>query len=327
PPGKNAGESSGVTIYSNVIYNSVMGKKANTPSLRKSLPEKFRRLAALVDRRLENFLPDREDKYAQAVLEAMRYSLLAPGKRLRPVVTMLSAEVAGARAEEVLQGAAAVEMIHTASLILDDLPCMDNAHLRRGRYALHQHTDEATAVLASNGLLMQGFFLIAQAAAAAGLSAEATAGLVAEAAECVGVAGMVGGQWRDLFPGEKSFEELEYIHSHKTGRLFILAATLGARLAGADDRTTECLAGYAKNLGLAFQIIDDLLDCEAAAEDLGKDTGTDQLKTTFVTVCGEGAAHEVAGELVAAAKGSLEIFGRRGDSLARLADFVYSRKL
>jgi len=298
--------------------------KSNPAGEKKRLPERFLRLAALMEARLGEFLPDGE-KYAAGVVEAMRYSLLAPGKRVRPVLTMLSAEVAGAGPERVIGAAAAVEMIHTASLILDDLPCMDNAGVRRGRPSLHVHVDEATAVLASDGLLMQAFGLIARAAAGAGLRPEIIERIVAEAADCVGVKGMVGGQWRDLHPGEKSFEELEYIHSHKTGRLFILAATLGARLAGAEDDTVECLAGYAKNLGLAFQVVDDILDFEGSRETLGKQTGTDRGKATFVTTFGPAAARQVAGELAAAAKQALGPFGRRGDALAELADFVYSR--
>ena len=289
------------------------------------LEETLRRLAARIEAALEVFLPSGEN-YAGPVVEAMRYSLLAPGKRVRPALTLLCAELCGKKSGGVIEAAAAVEMIHTASLILDDLPCMDDSALRRGRETLHHHAGEATAILAADALLMQGFNLIGRAVAAAGLSAGQAGKLVIEAADCVGVPGMIGGQWRDLNPGEKSLDVLEYIHSHKTGRLFTLSATLGARLAGTGEREVECLAGYAKNLGLAFQIIDDILNFEAAAEALGKDSGSDSRKVTFVTAFGIESARKVASELVDTSKQSLAFFGARAGLLLQLADYVYRRK-
>ena len=167
---------------------------------------------------------------------------------------------------------------------------------------------------------------IGNAIAASRLSVREAGGLVQDAADCVGVPGMIGGQWKDLNPGESDFESLEYIHSHKTGSLFILSATLGARLSGASKQVVECLASYAKNLGLAFQVTDDILNYESTPSVLGKDAGTDSSKVTFVTTFGPDAAKKVAAELVQTAKASLEPFGAKGKFLFQLADFVLSRK-
>ena len=289
------------------------------------LPKEYNRYTQLLQPALEGLFPSGEG-FADPVVEAMRYSLLAPGKRIRPVLTMISAELAGGEPASVIEAAAAVEMIHTASLILDDLPCMDNANLRRAQPTLHCHTDEATAVLAADALLMQAFSLLGAAVAKAGLEPEEAAGLVSSAADCVGVPGMIGGQYKDLHPESMNFDSLEYVHSHKTGALFTLSATLGARLSGADRRVLDCLAAYAKNLGLAFQVIDDILDSRSTSLELGKDTQTDKKKVTFVTMFGEQQARTVAGELIETAKTSLGPFGEKARLLIRLADFVYQRE-
>jgi geranylgeranyl diphosphate synthase type II len=226
----------------------------------------------------------------------------------------------------VLEAACAVEMIHTASLILDDLPCMDNAHLRRGRKTLHRHTDEATAVLAADALLMQAFRLIGSAVAKNRLSSTRAGRIIEDAADCIGVPGMIGGQWKDLHPGGKTLEDLEYVHSHKTGRLFILSATLGARLSRAGEPVVECLSAYAKNLGLAFQIKDDILNFQSTSSVLGKDVHTDSHKVTFVTTFGLESANALAADLIHTAKLSLATFGPQGRPLAQLADYVYHRR-
>ncbi len=288
------------------------------------LPEKFAELAEKVEGVLEDFLPAREAMAAE-VVEAMRYSLTGGGKRIRPVLTMLSAELAGRSAADVLKAAAAIEMIHTCSLILDDLPCMDNATVRRGKPALHIHVGEATAVLAAYALLARAFELLAGEIADHELSPVAASAVVRDAACCVGVSGMTGGQWRDLNPIEKKFETLEYIHSHKTGSLFILSSTLGARLAGAESSIVDCLASFAKNLGLAFQIVDDVLGSEMPARQLGKDGADGPGKVTFVSTIGVESSRAVAGDLVRTAKLSLKPFGARAAELCSLADYVINR--
>ena len=290
-----------------------------------SLPEEYSRYTSLLQPALEGLFPSGEG-FADPVVEAMRYSLLAPGKRIRPVLTMISAELTGGEASSVIEAAVSVEMIHTASLILDDLPCMDNASLRRGRPTLHCHTDEATAVLAADALLMQAFSLLGTSIARAGLRANEAADLVTAAADCVGVAGMIGGQWKDLHPENTNLDSLEYVHSHKTGALFILSATLGARLSSADRQSLVCLAAYAKTLGLSFQIIDDILDSRSSSLELGKDARADKDKVTFVTMFGEHHARTVAGELIETAKISLEPFGDKAGLLRQLADFVFQRE-
>jgi geranylgeranyl diphosphate synthase, type II len=288
-------------------------------------PEEYRRYLDILEPALEGFFPSGEG-FAEPVVEAMRYSLIAPGKRIRPVLTMISAELAGGKPESVIEAAAAIEMIHTASLILDDLPCMDNASLRRGRAALHCQSDEATAVLAADALLMQAFSLLGVAVAKAGLSSDSAGKLITSAADCVGVPGMIGGQYKDLHPQNTNFDSLEYVHSHKTGELFTLSATLGARLGGAENRSIDCLAAYAKNLGLAFQIVDDILDCRSSSAVLGKNVGADKDRVTFVTMFGEEHAFTVAGELIETAKNALIPFGGKARLLISLADFVYNRK-
>ncbi len=288
------------------------------------LPEKFAELAGKVEGALEDFLPAGEAMAAE-VVEAMRYSLTGGGKRIRPVLTMLSAELAGRAAADVLKGAVAIEMIHTCSLILDDLPCMDNATVRRGRPALHLHAGEATAVLAAYALLARAFELLAGEIDNHKLPHGAAAALVSEAARCVGVNGMTGGQWRDLNPAGKKFETLEYIHSHKTGSLFILSSTLGARLAGAESSVVDCLAGFARNLGLAFQIVDDVLGSETPAGKLGKDGIDGPGKVTFVSTIGVESSRAVAVDLVRTAKLALKQFGASAAELCSLADYVINR--
>ncbi len=303
--------------------NSAAGRSSGEDAT--DLPGQYRRYLSLLEPALEALFPPGEG-YADAVVEAMRFSLLTPGKRIRPVLTMISAELAGGRAGSVIEAAAAVEMIHTASLILDDLPCMDDASLRRGRPALHRHTDEATAVLAADALLMQAFSLLGTAVVKASLEAAEAGELIRSAADCVGVSGMIGGQFRDLHQQDMDFSALEYIHSHKTGALFTLSATLGARLTLAEPEVIECLAAYAKNLGLAFQIVDDILDKSSTSDELGKNTHTDRDKVTFVTMFGERQARTVAGELIETAKDSLAPFGEKAGLLVRLADYVYRRR-
>jgi geranylgeranyl diphosphate synthase type II len=256
--------------------------------------------------------------------EAMRYTVLLPGKRLRGILVLASAEVFRGRAEAALSLACAVEMVHAASLILDDLPCMDNATIRRGRKALHLVVGEANAILAAIGLL-SGAFALVQGAPELGAKerSDATAAL----ASAIGGEGLVGGQVVDLESTGKrlGLEELEYVHSHKTGALFIAAAELGAIAAGGRPRRIEPLRRYAKNLGLAFQITDDLLDYSGSPETTGKDAGLDRDRTTFVNLCGIDGARRLVDELIGASIEALAPFGRRAAILASLAEYVRVR--
>lgn len=257
------------------------------------------------------------------VADAMRYTLLAPSKRVRAVLVLLSAELCGSSAKA-LPAACAIEAIHAASLVLDDLPCMDNAPLRRGRPSAHVQFGEAVAVLAAFGLLNEAYGHVARAYEPA-LASRITA-LYAEA---VGLDGLVAGQAEDVLATDQtlSFDALERIHRRKTGVLFSAAATAGALSAGGSAEDITALTAYAKNLGLAFQIVDDLLDITGTPEETGKAARSDVRKTTFVSLSGVDGARELAVELCRTAAAALQPFGRRAAHLSELAEFVAQRRL
>jgi geranylgeranyl diphosphate synthase, type II len=256
------------------------------------------------------------------VERAMAYTLHAPSKRVRPVLTLLAAELCGGTAARALAAAAAMELVHTASLILDDLPSMDNASLRRGRAANHVEFGEAIAILAAFGLLNHAFGTLARSYDPA-LSARLSSLL----ADAVGCDGLIAGQAADLLATEQEigFELLERIHRGKTGALFNASAVAGAVTAGADAESVAALSAFAKNLGLAFQIIDDLLDVEGDPTATGKAIRKDARKTTFVSFSGVAGAHQLATELCQTADRALAPFGRRADRLRELSAFVAAR--
>ena len=279
--------------------------------------------AALVDEALQRAVPPLGTP-PPPLHEAMRYTLLLPGKRLRGILVLASCDLLKGNRDDAIALACAVEMVHAASLILDDLPSMDDATLRRGKPTLHKAMGEANAILAAVGLL-NGAFAIVQSAGS--LKERARVAATATLAEAVGSSGLIGGQVADLdATGRRlDLEALEYIHSHKTGALFIAAAELGAIAAGARPRDAEALRRYAKNLGLAFQITDDLLDYSGDPTTTGKDAGLDRNRTTFVNLCGIDGARRLVDELIAASLAALEPFGRRAVVLAGLAERVRER--
>ncbi|MBZ5640440.1 MAG: polyprenyl synthetase family protein [Acidobacteriia bacterium] len=256
--------------------------------------------------------------------EAMRYTLLLPGKRLRGIVVLATAEMLKGNPKDALPLACAVEMVHASSLILDDLPSMDNATLRRGKPTLHLVTGEANAILASVALLNAAYALVFEADGVGEKSRREAARRLARA---IGAEGLVGGQVVDLeSTGRKvDLDALEFIHSHKTGALFIVAAEFGALAAGGRARDVEALRAYAKNLGLAFQITDDLLDYSGNPGTTGKDAGLDRDKTTFVNLCGIDGARRLVDELIDASAAALRPFGRRAALLQALAEHVRGR--
>jgi geranylgeranyl diphosphate synthase type II len=293
---------------------------------------------------LDSYLKERarwiEDALALAVDEprgsaatlygAMRYSLLAGGKRLRPVLALASCEAVGGKAEDALGLACAVEMIHTYSLIHDDLPCMDDDDFRRGRPTSHKVYGEAVAVLAGDALLTDAFKVLASSAPRSALPA-AIIETITELANAAGSAGMVGGQVIDLL-GEgkpKTIEQLEELHGKKTGALFLAAVRGGARMGGASDAEIESLDAYARALGLAFQVVDDLLDVQGSADQMGKRTQKDQArgKATYPAILGIERSVDLARELERRAHGALANFGERGGPLRHIATFVVERKL
>ncbi len=263
---------------------------------------------------------------AAAVEAAIETSLFAPAKRLRPVLALLVAEVLKGDPEQVLPAGCAIEMVHTASLILDDLPSMDDAKTRRGRPSCHVQHGEATAILAAFALMNRGFEILAEGWEG-GPDAAARSRVALELSRAIGTDGMIAGQALDLQMTDREidFGALEFIHSRKTGALFMAAAALGALSSRARPAELAAVVAYAKNLGLAFQIVDDLIDVTGGAE-AGKDTGQDVKKTTFVSFSGIEGARALAAELVAASQAAIEPFGPRGGPLAELARYVVTRK-
>jgi len=262
---------------------------------------------------------------APRVSAAIEDSLFAPAKRLRPILALLVADVLRGEPESVLPAACAIEMVHTASLILDDLPSMDDAALRRGRPTCHVVHGEATAILAAFALLNRAFELLGEGWTG-GPDASVRSGLMRDLAAAIGLDGMIAGQAKDLEMTEKviDFPTLEFIHSRKTGALFTASAELGAAAARARPAERHAVAAYAKNLGLAFQVVDDLIDVTGDAG-AGKDVGQDLKKTTFVSFSGVAGAQQLARELVAASIESLREFGPKADPLRELANYVVTR--
>lgn len=262
---------------------------------------------------------------APAVLhEAMRHTLLLPGKRLRGIVVLAACDLARGDRDDAMPLACAVEMVHAASLILDDLPCMDNATLRRGKPVVHRVVGEANAILGAVALLNAAFGAIASASR---LRERVRAEAASRLAVAIGSGGLIGGQVGDLEAtgARLDLETLEFIHSHKTGALFMAAASLGSLAGGARAKDEEALQRYAKNLGLAFQITDDLLDYSGNPGTTGKDAGLDRNRTTFVQLCGIDGARRLVDELIVAATQALAPFGRRGALLGAMAEFVRGR--
>ena len=261
--------------------------------------------------------------------QAMDYSLLAGGKRLRPVLVMAGAEAVGGHAVSVLPTACAFECLHTYSLIHDDLPAMDDDDLRRGRPTCHKAFDEATAILAGDGLLTLAFELVADNAAVKGVKPQAVVEASLILARAAGGEGMVGGQMADLLgEGKKlSLAGLKAIHAGKTGALITGALAAGAALAGAKPGQRAALDAYGAHIGLAFQVADDILNVEGDAKKLGKATGSDAEhgKSTYPGLLGLQKAKKIAQDELAAALKALKPLGAKGEPLAALARFVVER--
>jgi len=282
-------------------------------------------------RQIENYLDTcipEENTYPTDIYNAMRHTLFAGGKRLRPIIALTVGEMLNGINEQLLPSACAIELIHTASLILDDLPCMDNAELRRGKPTCHKVFGEHLAILASFALFNRAYGLIAQVPDDININPNLYLQVIREIASVVGIQGMIGGQALDLQSVGESidFDTLEYIHSHKTGTLFIGVVRLGAILSNASADELEAITIYAKNLGLAFQIVDDLLDVQSEENKLGKDIKQDTQKTTFVEFCGVEESKLLAQELINYAQEALAPFGERAIILKALAQYVVARE-
>lgn len=293
-------------------------------------PGRLAELAARVEARLPELLPPAEER-PRRVHEAMHHALTSPGKRLRPALTLAVAELFGrpgaAARQPVLDLGCAVEMVHACSLVFDDLPAQDDAAMRRGRPTVHRLFGEDVAQLAGLALLSRAYAVVAEAGQRLALRRYTVEDMVHHLAAAIGTGGLIGGQALDLHtpPEELDLKRLEYIHSHKTGALFIAAGELGAMAVDARRRDLEGITRYAKNLGLAFQITDDLLDVLGTPEVTGKDSHQDEGKVTFVKLLGIEGAQTLAAELTEFAVESLAPFGRRADLLRQLAVFVRDR--
>jgi farnesyl diphosphate synthase len=261
------------------------------------------------------------------VYEAMRYSALAPGKRLRPLLVLAGATMFGVARRSALQVAAAIEMVHAYSLIHDDLPAMDNSDLRRGRPTCHIEFDDATAVLAGDGLLTMAFEVLAHPDTHGDPTVRCE--LVAALASAAGGAGMVGGQMIDLIAERQPLDigAITRLQRMKTGALIAFSCEAGAILAKAAGELRTALRGYAHDLGLAFQIADDLLDVEGSAAETGKPVGADAAagKATFVSILGVERARAQAALLVDQAVAHLDLFEQRAELLRQVARFVINR--
>ncbi|MDP1808529.1 MAG: polyprenyl synthetase family protein [Actinomycetota bacterium] len=284
-------------------------------------------LKLLVNEALRQYFP-RSDRHLSVVSEAMSYSLFSPGKRFRPVLTLLAAEALGADPKIALPVACAIEFIHTYSLIHDDLPAIDNDDLRRGRATCHIKFGEDVAILAGDALFAEAFVLVLteqQKYADAGRLLET----LRELAAATGINGMVGGQAVDIMAtgADVDRDTLEYIHNHKTGSLITAAARCGAILGGGSAAEIEAISEYAKHLGLTFQIIDDILDVVGSTDGVGKHVGrdADNRKTTFPGQLGVDKAQDEAQATAAMAIEALSGAGFKTDRLVDMANFVLRR--
>jgi len=294
------------------------------------LKQYIKECCELVENKLENILPQ-SDELPFSLHRAMRYSTFAGGKRIRPVLLLAACEAVGGNRLKALSAAAAMEMIHTYSLVHDDLPAMDNDDFRRGNPTNHKVFGEAVAILAGDALLTQAFILLSSPELTAAVPAATLLQVIQEFAGCAGSRGMVGGQVVDMESEGKHDIDLptvQYIHTHKTGALIKASVKAGALLGGATPGQLDALVRYGEAVGLAFQIADDILDIEGTTDELGKDAGSDQArgKATYPSVVGIGEARRRSVELLDMALQSIDSLDHRADPLREIARYVVSRK-
>jgi len=294
-----------------------------------SFKQKLALRKQLVDELLQECLKE-IDGYPPIIHEAMRYAVMNGGKRLRPILVLEGAHLAGGTPENVQALACAVEMIHCYSLVHDDLPAMDDDDLRRGKPTCHIVFGEANAILTGDALLTGAFEVTAGMADSPTLEPTPLLRVIREIAAAVGSRGMIGGQVIDLEyeDHEIDYPTLQRLHSLKTGELFRASLRSGAILSGIDEAGLAALDDYAHHFGLAFQITDDILDVEGSEEAIGKPVGSDEknLKTTYPSLFGLDRSYQLAGESVQACLDSLSTFGPEADFLRQLALFILQRE-
>ena len=264
------------------------------------------------------------------ILEAMKYSLMAGGKRIRPILCMAAAETADADAENALPAACALEMIHTYSLIHDDLPAMDNDVLRRGKATCHMAFDEATAILAGDALLTLAFQTLSSIEFGNADQAKTWLRVIQLISQAAGYCGMIQGQMIDIASegSQLTLTELQSLHQLKTGALIRASLCSGALLSGLNLNRIRMLESYAQNIGLAFQVTDDILNVEGDPEMMGKAAGTDKLrnKTTYPSLLGLQESKKFAKELVKNALKAIEPFDKKAEPLRAIANYIITRK-
>ncbi len=290
----------------------------------------------IVDSALERYFPPVEPSGAEKGLlsslhGAIRHSLFAGGKRIRPILCIAAYEIAGGKGDGVLPFGCALEMIHTYSLIHDDLPALDNDDYRRGKPTCHKVFGDATAILAGDALLTEAFSIMTEQIVAGSVEDEGVIlDVVNRVARAAGISGMVGGQVVDVESEGKEIDlpTLEYIHTHKTGAMILASVQAGARLAGAGEEAFKALTHYGERIGLAFQIADDILDVEGSLQTLGKSPGSDltKKKATYPAVLGLEESKKRARELTDLAIEALKLFGEEADPLREIGRFIVARK-
>ncbi|KWX81627.1 polyprenyl synthetase [Paenibacillus riograndensis] len=298
-------------------------------SLRQPLKEYIAEISSLVMNELEAALPEGWSVPGN-LKNAMNYSLQAGGKRLRPLLVIAACEALGGSRQAALPVAAAIEMVHTYSLIHDDLPAMDNDDYRRGKLTNHKVYGEATAILAGDALLTHAFYSVVQASRKHGVPAEHALSVVEDLAEMAGPRGMVCGQIADMEgePGLASREQLQYFHRHKTGELSVVSLKAAGRNAGADSAQLQALRDFGTHIGLAFQIQDDILDLVGDEGKLGKKTGSDlkQQKVTYPYFIGLDASRDEVKRLTEAARSAVLEGGFQDNTrLLDIADYLMKR--
>lgn len=281
-----------------------------------------------IEEKIESYLP-KEEGYQKTIFEAMNYSLRAGGKRLRPILLMEAYKICQGQGEDFVPYSVAMEMIHTYSLIHDDLPALDNDDLRRGKPTNHIVFGEAMAILAGDALLNTAYETMLNAAFKHSRP-EISLRAAYEISRGAGIYGMIGGQVVDVESEDKKIDKdkLDYIHMNKTAAMIVGSVRAGAILAGIDEDRLESLTKYAENIGLAFQIVDDILDIEGDEKLLGKRVGSDldNDKSTYPSLLGIDASKKIVENLIEDAKTSLEVFASDAEFMNALADFIRDRQ-
>jgi len=293
-----------------------------------NIEDYLRNQKAVIDRKLEEYLPE-ETAYPPKIHQAMRYSLFPGGKRIRSILCLAACEAVGGKPEPALPVACAMELVHTYSLIHDDLPAMDNDDLRRGKPTSHKAFGEAIAILAGDALLTLVYYVLSHHTRKAGADAQIVLQVIEEISQASGTMGMIGGQVVDLESEDKEIEfpQLEYIHTHKTGALIRCAVVCGAIMGGASGDQMTGLRLYGEIIGLAFQIVDDILDIRGEQSKLGKSIGSDlaQKKATYPAHLGLTESMNRARNLLESAISKLAGFDSKADPLREIARFIVQR--